>query len=183
MPKHPNPCRIKRHRIYSVCEAAQSLGLHRQKVIRWIKDKGLAAERGQRPWLIEGAILKDFLRARRSKARRKLGPAEIYCLPCRAVRRPAAGMAEYRPLTPATGQLIGLCPTCERLMHRIVARADLDQIKGNLDVTFARPDPRPVGTGDPCESVNFETGGGTHAKARSCQSSVQAQNRLWLREA
>ena len=54
MPKHPSPQRVKRHQIYTVWEAADAVGTHRQTVIRWIKDKGLSADTSQRPWLIEG---------------------------------------------------------------------------------------------------------------------------------
>ena len=53
MPKHPSPQRVKRHQIYTVWEAADAVGVHRQTVIRWIKDKGLSADMSRRPWLIE----------------------------------------------------------------------------------------------------------------------------------
>ncbi len=38
MPKNPSPQRVKRHQIYTVWEAADAVGVHRQTVIRWIKD-------------------------------------------------------------------------------------------------------------------------------------------------
>lgn len=44
--------RIKTHQIYSVWEAANALGKHRQTVIRWIKTGGLVADTTQKPWLI-----------------------------------------------------------------------------------------------------------------------------------
>ena len=45
-------------------------------------------------------------------------------------------MAEYVPVTDARGNLRGICPTCDRLIHRMVSRAQIDAVRGNLDVTF-----------------------------------------------
>ena len=72
MPKHPSPQRVKRHQIYTVWEAANVVGVHRQTVIRWIKDKGLSADMSQRPWLIEGREFKAFLEERRSRGKCRL---------------------------------------------------------------------------------------------------------------
>ncbi len=41
MRRLPSPNLIKTHYVYTVWEAAQALGRHRQTVVRWIKDKGL----------------------------------------------------------------------------------------------------------------------------------------------
>ena len=60
MPRMPSPNRIKTHYVYTVWEAAQALGRHRQTVIRWIKDKGLVADRSKVPWLIQGKDLKTI---------------------------------------------------------------------------------------------------------------------------
>ena len=61
MTRLPAPNRIKTHRIYTVWEAAEALGKHRQTIIRWIKEKGLIADTSQRPWLIKGSDMKEFL--------------------------------------------------------------------------------------------------------------------------
>lgn len=64
--------RIKSHLVYTVWEAAEALGGHRQTIIRWIKHKGLEADRSRKPWLIEGRALREFLGARQRKAKCKL---------------------------------------------------------------------------------------------------------------
>jgi excisionase family DNA binding protein len=136
MPKRPAHHRVKQHLVYSVGEAAEVVGVHRQTVIRWIRINGLPAETERRPWLIRGADLKPWLIARRQNGKAPLADGRIRCLPCRGAKTPDGGMADYRPRTETTGLLIGLCPDCERLIHRIVRRADLGRIAANLDVTF-----------------------------------------------
>ena len=43
-------------------------------------------------------------------------------------------MADYMPLTATTGNLVGLCPTCDALMYRRVSGMKLDSVCGHLDV-------------------------------------------------
>lgn len=47
MARYASPNKIKAHRIYTVWEAAEALGKHRQTIIRWINDKGLTADKGK----------------------------------------------------------------------------------------------------------------------------------------
>jgi predicted HNH restriction endonuclease len=45
-------------------------------------------------------------------------------------------MAEYVRLTPTSGNLRGLCPTCGTMMHRRTSAAQLEKIRADLDVTI-----------------------------------------------
>jgi MerR HTH family regulatory protein len=134
----PNPRRVKIHRSYSVDEAAQLFGCHRNTIRHWEK-QGLKRVDGKRPVVFEGLTLSAFLEARRRARRRCLNPGEIYCLPCRAPKEPAGNMAEYVALSDARGNLRGICPTCGRLIHRVVSRAKIEGIGGKVDVTFTEP--------------------------------------------
>lgn len=116
-------------------DVASLFGIHRNTVRQWIK-QGLPLCDRQRPLLILGSELIAFLTAKRTRNKRPCKPGEVYCLPCRSPQIPALGMAEYRPLTATGGNLIGLCPACERLMYRRVTLAKLGEVKGNLDLTF-----------------------------------------------
>lgn len=137
MPRRPMHYRVKSHQIYTVGEAADTVGVHRKTVARWIHCGDLPADTSRKPWLIRGAELKTWLINRREATRSKLRPGEIYCLPCRAPKRPALNAADYRPRTARSGILVGLCPDCECLIHRIVRRADLDRVAAGLEVTIA----------------------------------------------
>src|SRR3712207_3502959 len=97
--RHPGPRRVKLHRSYPIDEAARCTGTHRKTVRAWIKG-GLHAIEG-RPTLILGRDLREFLDVRRRQAKQPLGPGEIYCLKCRAPKRPGGNMVDYVPLSPA----------------------------------------------------------------------------------
>jgi hypothetical protein len=130
--------RAKIHRSYTVDEAAQLFGCHRNTVRHWQK-QGLKPIDDKRPVIFEGLTLAAFLEARRRARRRRLKPGEIYCLPCRAPTEPAGDMAEYVPLTNARGNLRGICPRCGRLIHRVTSRDQIEVVRGKLSVTFREP--------------------------------------------
>jgi len=166
MPRKPDPRRIKIHRIYTPAEAAERLGMHTQSVLRWIKSGALDADRSKRPWLIEGAVLRAFLEARRTEGRCRLRPEQLYCLPCREPRVPDGRMADFRLATPVTGMLVGLCPGCGRLMHKRMRRADVEGVRAHLDVTIQKAQPRIVGGASPSVTVDSKKGDEDHGKAQ-----------------
>jgi hypothetical protein len=49
----------------------------------------------------------------------------VPCLKCGAPRKPVAELIERRPMVSGRTQMIGICSTCERLMHRFVANRNL----------------------------------------------------------
>jgi excisionase family DNA binding protein len=148
MPKKPDPRRIKAHRVYTVAEVAQALGLHRQTVLRWIKSTALKAERKRKPWLVEGAVLKAFLGARRREGRCRLALSQLYCLGCRAARIPDGRLADFTLTRQGAGTLMGLCPDCGAAMYKAVRREDLEPIRAQLDVRIRTAQPRIVGGAD-----------------------------------
>jgi hypothetical protein len=134
--RSPNPRRAKRDRNYSVGEVATLYKVHKNTVLAW-RDAGLApiADR-RKPLLFLGSELSAFLEARRAKNKRPLRPGQIYCVACHDAKEPAFGEVEYLALTPTSGNLRGLCPTCTRLIYRRASRANLAVVQGQLKVTF-----------------------------------------------
>lgn len=135
MARVPNPKKIKIHRSYTIEEAARACGVHRNTVRNWIKN-GLAICDGRRPILILGRVLRAHLEDRRAKAKRPCGPGLLFCLKCRAPRPPAGSMLDYRPAVDKSGTLIAMCATCGTLMYRRVRYADIDRVRGVIDVSF-----------------------------------------------
>jgi hypothetical protein len=133
--QRPNPRLAKIHRSYTVDEVARLFGLHKNSVRQWIK-KGLPVIGGKRPVLIHGRDLRSFLEARRQQHKRTCQPGQIYCMRCRAPKRPATDWAEYKPLNETLGNLVGFCPDCDAIMNRGVSLAKLGQVRGSLDITF-----------------------------------------------
>ena len=60
----------------------------------------------------------------------------MYCVRCRLPKYPAAGMADYLPVTEKVGNLAAICPDCESIMHRCVSMANLGEVCGEMDITF-----------------------------------------------
>jgi hypothetical protein len=87
--------------------------------------RGLEPVERVKPFLFHGTVLNAFHAARRKSGKRPCKPGEIYCLPCRAPRRPAGGLFDYLPITPLTGKVTAICPDCGRLMHQRVNGARL----------------------------------------------------------
>lgn len=163
--RSPNPRRIKIHRSYTVDEIARALGVHKGTVRNWRK-QGLDAIDQRKPVLILGRTLCQFLEARRLKAKQTCPPGYLYCVRCRVPKRPALQMADYIPFTVVTGNLRGICPDCERLIHRRVALAKIDTVRGDLDITFPEAHRRLGDRTVPTVNCDLERGGVADEKAQ-----------------
>jgi hypothetical protein len=108
MGKRVSARRIKTHRQYTYDAAADALGVTAHTVRKW-RLEGLAVMDSQKPHLILGSELKRFLEGRLSQEPQKLEPEKFYCMSCRAPRRLYGGMADYFPITPSRGRLMGFC--------------------------------------------------------------------------
>lgn len=162
-----NPYRVKIHLSYSVAEAADALGVHRNTVRNWITERGLPTVAGLHPYLILGEDLREFLIERCRRRKSPSGPGRIYCMRCRVPRRPARGEAEYRCGAGPVGNLVGVCPYCGCLMFRRANIAKLDEVADGLDVTITDACAR-IGEGEvPSVKSDIKTRGETHAKAPS----------------
>ena len=150
MPKrHPNPRLAKIHRNYTVEEVAALFDIHKNTVRNWVK-RGLPTNDDRRPMLILGRDLVAFLQAKRVKNKRPCLSGEIYCVRCRAAQTPAGAMAEYQPVTATSGNLIGICPSCESMMFRRVSFAKLVQVGAQLDITLMQALPHINESTQPC---------------------------------
>ena len=152
--RHSNYRLIKINLPYSVDELARVLGVHKNTVRAWQK-AGLQPVDNRRPVVFRGAVVALFLKSRRERNKRPCGVGELYCLPCRQARRPAGDMVDYLPSDSATGNLRGICPTCDRFMHRRVNLARLAAVIGDLDVTFPEGEQHLRET--TCPSVNHDS--------------------------
>jgi hypothetical protein len=159
MAKKPHRCpdhrRVKLHRSYLIEEAARLLDVHKNTVRAWIRH-GLPLIDRERPQLIHGTDLIDFLKRRRAQNRRPCEPGQIYCVRCRTSKAPAGDIADYVARTSGTGDLIGLCPTCETLIYRRVSLARLDQMRGVLEVQIVQPHLRVADGSSPSVNCDFQ---------------------------
>jgi len=130
----PNPRLAKIHRSYTVEETANHFGVHKNTICNWIK-QGLPVCGKKRPFLIMGRDLRVFLEAKRVKNKQSCKADEIYCVRCRAPKKPAADLIEYKAITDTLGNLVAICPDCESIMNRRISLAKLKLIPGYMDIT------------------------------------------------
>jgi len=131
----PNYQHVKIHRNYDPGEIADLLGVHKNTVLRWIKD-GLPLIDKRRPFLILGVDLRAFLQQNRAAKKQKCEVWELFCLKCRSPKKPDLGMVDFKPRHGSVGNLVGLCPDCGTVMNRCMNVATLGQLKGHLDVSI-----------------------------------------------
>lgn len=124
---------IKSARSYSIPEAAALLGCSVGTVRNWVRE-GLRILDRQRPHLIVGDDLKTFLGERRVKRKSRLGPAELYCLSCKAPRQPLGMMADVVHQSATTSRLVGLCEACGGTCNRMISNRQLAEVARIFDV-------------------------------------------------
>ena len=103
--------RVKTNSQYTYERAADLLGVSVQTVRLW-RRSGLYVLDSQKPHLILGFALKDFLSKRSSEPDRRLARDQFLCMACNAPKRASGGIADYQPYTNPRGRLLVLCETC-----------------------------------------------------------------------
>lgn len=103
--------RVKIHSQYTYGQAADLLGRSEQTIRQW-RDLGLQVLDSQKPHLILGFALKDFLHKRANKPERRLARDQFLCMTCNEPKRAYGGIADYLPYTDTRGRLEVLCETC-----------------------------------------------------------------------
>ena len=133
MPKSAKLSGIKSLRCYTIPEAAGITGVSDRTIRAWIK-QGLTAMTDERPTLVRGDALVNFIQRQRQGRKSRLSPDEFYCLKCRAARKPAGGLVDCE--TDGTrAKLTALCETCDTIMHRPIAHERVPILAIIFDVT------------------------------------------------
>lgn len=128
-----NARRLSRHLSYTIEEAAECVGAHKNTVRNWLKS-GLAVVDGRRPMLISGAALLAFLKARSAGSKRPLRPGEFYCFKCRSPTRPDGNIADLVPVNDRLGTMVALCPECGTLLYRRVSNEKFASVSAGLEI-------------------------------------------------
>jgi hypothetical protein len=107
--RHPNHRLVKLYRTYSVEELATLFKVHPNTVRAW-RQAGLTTIDEVKPMLFLGAHVAIFLRQRKLSGKRPCKPGQIYCLPCRAPKIPALGIADFGAFQRNDGRPPGSLP-------------------------------------------------------------------------
>jgi hypothetical protein len=134
--RNQNPRLAKVNRSYRVDEIAELYGTHKNTVLNWIK-QGLPTLDNKRPLMIHGRALNTFHAKKRVKNKQPCQSDELYCMRCKIPKRPVEGLVEFKAINEKTGNLIGICPTCQTLMYRRISKAKIKQFLSLMD--FSSP--------------------------------------------
>jgi hypothetical protein len=128
MAKRPSHRVLRAARSYTFEEAGIALGVSTGTIRNWVRT-GLPVMKAQRPYLILGEALKDFLHIKKANRKSALQPAELYCLSCKAPRTPMGMLVDCIPQTAKTARLMGLCDACGGTCNRMISRAKIDHFR------------------------------------------------------
>ncbi len=123
---------IKSFRCYTIREAAEITGVSTRTICTWIK-AGLPVMDDQRPHLIRGDDLRNFIRSRRKERKTETKLHEFFCLRCHALRFAAGGFAECH-IDGNRVTVKALCSVCSTVMNKPVAKARLHELEGKLEL-------------------------------------------------
>ncbi|MEP2890525.1 hypothetical protein [Tateyamaria sp.] len=124
MAKRVSTRKIKKHRLYSYDEAGDALGVAPHTVRAW-RANGLEVMAATKPHYILGAELIRYIAEKQVERSFTMALDQMYCLRCKAPRKPLWGMVDYIPNSDTKGRLTGLCDACEGGLQRFVGKGDL----------------------------------------------------------
>lgn len=157
MARHrPNRRAIKLHYSYTSEEAARMLGVCKGTIRRMLKD-GLPHLTDQRPYLILGADLREFL-ANRKKPKQHCELHQCFCFRCQEPKAAAGGMVDYIPRTALSGHIHAICEGCGTIMHKAFSAAKLPLLERQAEVSFPQGQPCLVDMANSCSNDHFQKG-------------------------
>lgn len=123
MNKNYNTRRINQKSVYSVKEISELFMVNIRTIRRWIKE-GLTVIPETYPYLIQGSVLKKFLKDMQAKRKTKLADNEIYCVKCKKAVKPYGNVhLIYSGKTLGNGladfNIEGICPNCKGRIFRL----------------------------------------------------------------
>ena len=118
---------------YTVEEIAALFDLHKNAVLRWLKE-GLQANTESRPYLVRGNELTRFLDNRQQSKKQKCAPTEFFCFKCRAPRNAYEGIADLKAESSRTFRVKVICAACSTAMSKIQSIKNLSKIESCFHV-------------------------------------------------
>jgi hypothetical protein len=153
--RHQNPRLAKVNRSYKIDEIAELYGAHKNTILNWIK-QGLPTLDNKRPLLIHGRALNAFHAIKRVKNKQPCKLDELYCMRCKAPKKPVEGLAEYQTINEKTGNVVGVCPVCQTLMFRRISNTKIKQFASVMGFSVAQAHLHIVDSFKPSVNCDFE---------------------------
>lgn len=127
--------RVRSNRPYTIVTLAELLEVNPATIRRWIKLHGLdsAITDTRRPIILNGAKIKDWMKARQADKRQPCAPNEMYCVRCKAPRRIKAETFHIFQRKASKLAAKGECEACGLTLQRfgsVANRAALEAVFG-----------------------------------------------------
>lgn len=122
-----NPRLIRKGHAYYVHEIAALFKVHKNAVLNWVK-QGLKTIDDNRPMMIHGSDLADFINARQMHRKRTCHRDEFYCCKCRQPRQAWERVVDLIQLKKGDLLVKAICAECSTNMHRISPARNLPEL-------------------------------------------------------
>ena len=126
MPKKINILPIKGTLNYSTNDISELLNVHKRTVHHWYKE-GLPKIDSQKPYLVLGVDLKEFIKSRQKKRKKKCKANEFYCCKCRKCRHPWKLCVDMITLNKKQFIIKGICSICETKINKILPMSKMEE--------------------------------------------------------
>lgn len=136
MPKQARLSGIKSLWCYKIEEAAEVSGVSPRTIGNWIAN-GLRVMNGERPPLIRGDDLRDYIKGQREGRKIKTALDRFFCVRCSKAQKAAGGFADCN-ITGNHVTLTALCEVCETVVSKPIAETRIPEISRTLDLTIKR---------------------------------------------
>lgn len=136
MPKQARLSGIKSYRTYTIKEASEVSGVSPRTIRNWIT-AGLPVMDAERPVLVRGDDLREFIKGQREGRRVKTEPDEFYCVCCRKSRKAAEGFADCTIIGRRV-KVTAFCEVCETVVSKPIIEALIPEIARTLTLTIKR---------------------------------------------
>lgn len=115
---------IRRKSSYSVQDVAELFRLHKNAVLRWLRD-GLDRIDEKKPYFIYGETLAEYLQQKQQKRKHKCASDEFFCCKCRMPRKPWEHLVDIKIQNQKKLIISGVCVACGTAIRRIGATKKL----------------------------------------------------------
>lgn len=140
MSKNLNLRLIKQRESYSLKQISELLNVHIRTVQAW-KQEGLPTINQEKPYLVMGYDLKEFLSKKFAKRRIKLQSNKFFCTKCREAVRSTENQVWLQTSGKSIGKqgfkelvIKGICEFCNSKLNRFSHSGRLEEIKTNFGV-------------------------------------------------
>jgi uncharacterized protein YjcR len=140
MSKNLNLRLIKQRESYLLKQISELLNVHMRTVQAW-KQEGLPTINDEKPFLVMGYDLKEFLSKKIKNRKTKLQANQFYCTKCRKAARSTNNEVWIEVSEKTIGKqgfksfvIKGICEVCNSKLNRFSHEGKLEEIKNIYDV-------------------------------------------------